>query len=267
MVGRIDEEPPEVRALQLVASKEIAAAQERLRLEAEQLAGPPEQCVAIMRAVCEAQQAAQLQLTVIIKRHRPSTLLRANLEERLANMARQLEVSAAVSRLADGVRESLPKVGAIDGQPHAAPRSSDGDLRCDFTSTHDDTREEMRSPSMPLAVIIKAGTSLALLLVTACAGLVLFFLFASLPGIRPHREVTAKQAMRERDGPVPRPEGQLASAASSPPVMNPSAPMQAAPLSTISIASPNPDVPAARLPGTDPLPSQPAAVPMEAQPQ
>ena len=163
MVGRIDEEPPEVRALQLAAAEEIAAAQERLRLEAEQLEGSPRQRIAILQAVCEAQQAAQLQLTVIIKRHRPSTLLRANLDERLANIARQLEVTAAASRSADEDAQIL------------ADRSTD------LSSTDDDAPEKMVSPSLPLAVIIKAGTSLALLLVVASAGLVLFFFFASTP--------------------------------------------------------------------------------------
>src|SRR5262249_944196 len=199
MVGRIDEEPPEVRALQLAAAEEIAAAQERLRLEAEQLEGSPQQRIAILQAVCEAQQAAQLQLTVIIKRHRPSTLLRANLDERLANIARQLEVTAAASRSADA-----------DAQILAGPRT-------DHSSTDDDAPEKMQSPSLPLAVIIKAGTSLALLLVVASAGLMLF--------------------------------------------LSASTPKRVAPSSTMSIADLNSDVPAAPLPRTDPLPSQPPAVP------
>jgi len=100
LAGRIDEEPTELRQLQLAAATEIAVAQERLRLEADRLEGPTERRVAIMQAVLEAQQAAQLQIGVIIKRHRPSTLLQADLDEQLANIARQLEVSAA-SRLAD----------------------------------------------------------------------------------------------------------------------------------------------------------------------
>ena len=98
LVGRIDEEPTELRQLQLAAATEIAVAQERLRLEADRLEGPPERRVAIMQAVLEAQQAAQLQIGVIIKRHRPSTLLRADLDGQLANIARQLEASAAASR-------------------------------------------------------------------------------------------------------------------------------------------------------------------------
>jgi len=130
MVGRIDEEPPEVRALQRAAAKEIATAQERVWLEAEQLAGPPEQCLALMRAVCEAQQAAQLQLTVIIKRHRPSTLLRANLDERLANIARQLEVSAAASRLVDGNREQLPTTIRATGDPTSHQPTMTRPRRC-----------------------------------------------------------------------------------------------------------------------------------------
>ena len=285
MVGRIDEEPPEVRALQRAAAKEIATAQERVWLEAEQLAGPPEQCLALMRAVCEAQQAAQLQLTVIIKRHRPSTLLRANLDERLANIARQLEVSAAASRLVDGNREQLPTTIRATGERSSSagsiaiePQSGNGDRRSDLSSTHDDTSEAMLSPSMRLAVMIKAGTSLAFLLVVACAGLVLFFFSASLPGVGPHRKVAAEKAIREHRGPgvtpMPRPESeetgtaaqlaaagntkrppQMASAASSSPT-NASTPKRA---STMSIANPNPDAPA--LPRIDPLPSQPAAVP------
>jgi hypothetical protein len=71
------------------------------------------------------------------------------------------------------------------------PRSGDGNLRSD--SSTNETPEETQSPSMPLAVIIKAGTSLALLLAVASAGLALFFLFTSLPGARPHREVAAQQ--------------------------------------------------------------------------
>ena len=46
LAGRIDEEPAELRALQLAAAKEIAAAQMRLRLEADRLEGPPERRIA-----------------------------------------------------------------------------------------------------------------------------------------------------------------------------------------------------------------------------
>jgi hypothetical protein len=219
LAGRIDEEPTEVRAPQLAAAKEITAAQERLRLEADRLEGPPEQCVALMRAVLEAQQAAQLQLAVILKRHRPSSLLRTNLHEWLANIARQLEASAAAPRLADESRVQLPtNISGSEGQASHArsiadePRSGNdnGDLRSDHSN--DDTAEEMQSPSMPLTAIIKAGTSLALLLAVASAGLALFFLYTSLPGARPHREVAAVQPSRERRGrantPMPRPEGE-----------------------------------------------------------
>ena len=195
LAGRIDEEPTELRTLQLAAAKEIAAAQERLRLEADRLEGPPERRIAIMQAVLEAQQAAQLQLTVILKRHRPSTLLRANLDKQLANMARQLGASAAASCLADDTGEQLPaNAREADGQvPNVTsiavkPGAGNGDQRSDPSSADDDMPEEMLSPSMPLAVIIKTGTSLALLLAVVSAGLALFF-YASLPGVRPHGEV------------------------------------------------------------------------------
>jgi hypothetical protein len=270
LAGRIDEEPTEVRASQLAAAKEIAAAQKRLRLEADRLEGPREQCVAIMRALLEAQEAAQQQLAVIIKRHRPSTLLRTNLDERLANMARQLEASAAASRLADESRAQLPtNIRGADGQaPRVEERSGKGKLRSDVSSANEVKSEEMQSPSMPLASIIKAGTSLALLLAVASAGLAVFFLYTSLPGTRPHREVTAEQALRERRGgeftPLPHPEGaegppQVASAASSPPT-GASTPKPTAPPSTMSNAAgvtPNVDVPAVQLSRSAPFPSHP----------
>lgn len=287
MAGRIDEEPLEVRALQLAAAQEIAAAQERLRREAEQLEGPKEQHVAIMRAVLEAQQAAQLQLAVIIKRRRPSTLLRANLDERLENMARQLEASAAASRLADEDRVRLPtNFRGSDGQtPDVRPiavesRSGNGDPRSDISAAKP-------SPSIPLTVIIKAGPSLALLLAVASAALVLFFLFVSLPGARPHREVTSDQAMhgrgatpmlraeREGTGAAGNTEGlqiQTASLA-SPASTNASTPKPAITLSTMSIPTgiaPNEDVPMAGLPWGDPLapraPAQPGIAPDGRQP-
>jgi hypothetical protein len=227
LAGRIDEEPTELRQLQLAAAKEIAAAQQRLRLEADRLEGPPERRIAIMQAVLEAQQAAQLQLTVILKRHRPSTLLRANLDEQLANMARQLGASAAASRLADDTEEQLPtNARETDGQvPNVTsitvePGAGNGDLRSDPSSANDASSEEL-SPSMPLAVIIKAGTSLALLLAVVSAGLALFFFYVSLPGARPHREVAAD----------------------------------------IAAPPPNVGVPAQRIPRSDPLPSHPRAVP------
>ena len=182
LAGRIDEEPTELRALQLAAAKEIAVAQERLRLESDRLEGLPERRVAIMQAVLEAQQAAQLQLGVIIKRHRPSTLLRADLDEQLANIARQLEASAAASRLADAGRVQLPtNIREIDGPAPSVrsiavePRSRNDDQRSNLPSTNDASTEEMLSSSMSLAVIIKAGTSLALLLGVASAGVALFF--------------------------------------------------------------------------------------------
>ena len=217
MVGRIDEEPPEVRALQLAAAEEIAAAQERLRLEAEQLEGSPQQRIAILQAVCEAQQAAQLQLTVIIKRHRPSTLLRANLDERLANIARQLEVTAAASRSADEQILAGRRTDHSSTDEGAPEKMQSPSLPLAVhSSTDDEAPEKMQSPSLPLAVIIKAGTSLALLLVVASAGLALF--------------------------------------------LSASTPKRAAPSSTMSIADLNSDAPAAPLPRTDPLPSQPPAV-------
>jgi hypothetical protein len=265
LAGRIDEEPTEVRESQLAAAKEIAAAQERLRLEVDRLAGPPDQCVAIMRAMLEAQEAAQQQLAVIIKRHRPSTLLRTNLDERLANMARQLKASAAASRLADESRVQLPtNIRGIDRQaPRVEAQSGSGKH---LSSADEVTSEEMQSPSLPLALIVKAGTSLALLLAVASAGLALFFLYASLPSAWPRREVGAEQALREpaQLAAARRAEGppQIASAASSPPT-NASKPKAAAPLSTTSIAAttPNVDVPVARLPRSDPLPSHSPAVP------
>ena len=70
-------------------------------LTADRLEGSRGQCVAIKRAALEAQQAALLQLAVIIKQ-------RANLDEKLANIARQLKASAAASRLADAGRVQLP---------------------------------------------------------------------------------------------------------------------------------------------------------------
>jgi len=151
-----------------------------------------------MQAVLETQQAAQLQLTVILKRHRPSKLLRANLDKQLANMARQVGSSAAAFRLADDAGEQLPtNARETDGQvPNITstpvePGAGNGDLRSDLSSAKDDTPKEMLSSSMPLAVIIKFGTSLGLLLVAiVSAGLALFF-YVSLPGVSPHREVAA----------------------------------------------------------------------------
>jgi len=139
---------------------------------------------------------------------------------------------------------------------------------------------------MPLAVIIKAGTSLALLLALASAGLVLFFFYPSLPVAKPYREVAAEQALRERGGrgltSMPRPEvkgtgiaallaaagstegpPQMVSAASSPPP-NASTAKPAPAQSTMSLAAgvtSDMDVPTVRLSVSDPLPSNPPAVP------
>ena len=226
LVGRIDEEPTELRQLQLAAATEIAVAQERLRLEADRLEGPTERRVAIMQAVLEAQQAAQLQIGVIIKRHRPSTLLQADLDEQLANIARQLEVSAA-SRLADASRVQLPtNIREIDGQApnvrsiSVEPRSGNGALRSDLFSGNDATSEEMPSPSMPLAMIVKAGTSVALPLAVASAGVALFFFYASLPGAKPYREVAGERALREHHGSglTPMPHSEVKGACIAPPL-------------------------------------------------
>ena len=65
LAGRIKDEPTEVRASQQAAAEEITAAQERLRLEADQLEGPLEHRVAVMRTVLDAQQAAQQHLARI----------------------------------------------------------------------------------------------------------------------------------------------------------------------------------------------------------
>jgi len=255
------------------------------RLIADRLEGPRGQCVAIKRAALEAQQAALLQLAVIIKQ-------RANLDEQLAKIARQLEASAAASRLADGGRVQLPtNIRGTDTQVSytrsiaVEPGASDRDLRSEPSSANDDTPEEMLSPSMRLAVIVKAGTSLACLLAVLCAGLMLFF-YASLPVAKPYREVAAEQALRKRDGrgltSMPRPEvkgtgiaallaaagstegpPQMTSAASSPPP-NTSTAKPAAPLSMMSIAvgvAPNMDVSAARLSRSEPLPSHHPAAP------
>ena len=236
LAGRIEDEAPEVRASQQAATKEITAAQERLTLEADQLEGPLEHRVAVMRTVLEAQQAAQQHLDVIIKRHRPSNLLRANLDERLANMARELAASVATSRLAETRPVQLPtnslrpdvqaphiRSGAVE------ERSGTGDLRSNPSSANDDGPQEKRSPPMPLAAIIKAGASFALPLAVASAGLALFFFYVNLPSVRPHRT-------------------------------NASTATSAAPVSTMSImAAPNVDVPATRSSRSDPLPPHPSA--------
>jgi len=248
-------------------------------LIADRLKGPRGQCVAIKRATLEAQQVALLQLAVIIKQ-------RANLDEKLANIARQLEASAAASRLADAGRVQLPTnirgtdtqvsyVGSIAVEPGVGDR----DLHSEPSSANDATPEEMLSPSMRLSVIVKAGTSLAFLLPVVSAGLVLFF-YASLPVAKPYREVTAEQALHERGRrgltsmPLPEVKGtgiaallaaagstegppQMVSAASSPPP-NASTAKPAPAQSTMSLAagvSSDMDVP------SDPLPSNPPAVP------
>ena len=232
----------------------------------------------------EAQQAALLQLAVIIKQ-------RANLDEQLAKIARQLEASAAASRLADAGRVQLPTNirgtdtrASYDRSIAVEPGVGDRDLHSEPSSVNDDTPEEMLSPSMRLSVIVKAGTSLAFLLAVVSAGLVLFFFYPSLPVAKPYREVAAEQALRERGGrgltSMPRPEvkgigiaallaaagstedpPEMTSAASSPPT-NASTPEPAAPLSTMSIAAVvAPNISAARLSSSDPLPSNHPAAP------
>lgn len=271
LAGRIEEEPTEVRASQQAATKEITAAQERLRLEADQLEGPLDLRVAVMRTVLDAQQAAQQHLDVIIKRHRPSNLLRANLNERLANMARELAASvAATSRLAETRPVQLPtnsrrpdvqdahiKSSAVEA------RSSTSDLRSNPSSSHDDGRQEKPSPPMPLAAIIKAGASFALPLGVASAGLVLFFFYVNLPSLRPHREAAAEQSLRESSGRglTQRREGDVHDvAALSLPPTNASTAASAAPVSTMSImAAANVDVSATRSSRSDPLPPHPSA--------
>jgi hypothetical protein len=238
LAGRIEGEPTEVRASQQAAAKEITAAQERLRLEADQLEGPLEHRVAVMRTVLEAQQAAQQHLDVIIKRHRPSNLLRANLDERLANMARELAASVATSRLAETRPVQLP-TNSLRPDVQAPrirsiaveARSGTGDLRTNPSSANDDGPQEKLSPPMPLAAIIKAGASLALPLAVASAGLALFFFYVNLPGVRPHQGVT-----------------------------NASTATSAAPVSTMSVmVAPNVDVPATRSSRSDLLPPHPSA--------
>src|SRR5215813_7720732 len=99
-------------------------------------------------------RSAESRLGVIIKRHRPSRLLRANLDEQLANIARQLEVSAA-SRLADAGVQLPTNVRETDSQASNVrsiiiePQSGNGDLRSDLTSANDAASEEMLSLSMP----------------------------------------------------------------------------------------------------------------------
>jgi hypothetical protein len=237
----------------------------------------------------EAQQAALLQLAVIIKQ-------RANLDEQLANIARQLEASAPPSRLADAGRVQLPtNIRATDTQVSyvrsiaVEPGAGDRELTSEPSSANGETPEEIQSPSMRLAVIVKAGTSLAFLFAVVSAGLVLFFFYASLPVAKPYREVAAEQALRERGRrgmtPMPRPEVKgtgvaafLAAAGSTegPPEMtsapssqptNTSTSKPAAPLSTMSIAvgvEPNMES-AARLSRSGPLPA-PGVLPEEEPP-
>jgi hypothetical protein len=132
-------------------------------LMADPFEEPPEKRVAIMQAALEAQRAALLKLAVIIKQ-------RVNQDEQLANIARQSEASAATSRLA--VQWATNIRGADTQAPHvtsiaAKPEAGDGDLHSDLSSANGETPDEMLSPSMRLAMIIKAGPSLALMLAVA----------------------------------------------------------------------------------------------------
>jgi hypothetical protein len=256
LVGRVDEEPTEVRALQLAAAKEIAAAQVRLRLEADRLEGAPEQRVAILRAMLEAQQAAQQQLAVIIKRHRPSTLLRSNLEERLANMARQLEASVAASRLVDArladvghAQLSTTSRGADGEAPRnmaiaIEPRSRNGNTSSDLPPANNPKTAEVVPNLMRLGMIIKAGTSMALLVAVVSAGLVIVFFYVSLPGARPRQEATAEHPIHERrrSDPLPShppavqgipPEGRQPGVTAKPAAQPPVTPGLAAPSSAL----------------------------------
>jgi sporulation related protein len=82
--NRIGEAPPALRGPLLVAAGQIAKAQERLRAEADRLAGLPTQRAAIMQKVLQVQDGAFRQLTAILKQHVPFA------PNHVANVARQL---------------------------------------------------------------------------------------------------------------------------------------------------------------------------------
>jgi hypothetical protein len=117
-------------------------------LMADRLEEPPEKRVAIMQPALEAQRAALLQLAVIIKQ-------RVNRDEQLANIARQSEVSAATSRLADAGRVQLATNirGADTQAPHvtsiaAQPEAGHGDLHSSLSSANGETPGERQYPKL-----------------------------------------------------------------------------------------------------------------------
>jgi SPOR domain len=208
LTSRIDEEPAAERASQLAAAKEIDAAQERLRIEVNQLAGPLQRRVAKMQSVLQVQQVVQLQLVGIVKRHSPSTSLQAKLEERFAEIAQQ-QLPARVPRYpSEEVRPAHEPVTIRRGQEHAPNVRSTADLSLNQNSK----TAEMLPASMPLAAIVKAVVSLPLLfclMLVAALGLVVSY--TSLPRDSHQQQMAAEPVLREPHAggipPMPSPRG------------------------------------------------------------
>src|SRR5262249_38950897 len=131
LASLIDQTPSANDVSLLMFAKRVAATQERLRIEAERLRqGPPGQYIAIIQSVLQAQWGALRQLSGVVEQYVRSPYRNKSpgiLEERLAQISRELAVSARIAGSTGPSRDYIDAPASIeyDDEEEELPRRGD----------------------------------------------------------------------------------------------------------------------------------------------
>ena len=225
LATHIDQTPTANDVSVLTYAKRVAATQERLRIEEERLRqGPPEQYNAIIQSVVQAQWGALRQLTSVVEQYDNSSSRNKSpgvLEARLAQISRQLALSAKIASYAGPSRdnEAPPPIEYDDEEE--LPRRGD------------------RMAAFGKLAKLTSG------FISACTALLIAYHSLTLPA---HQHKTTKGS--DDVAPVEPPQPRVPAASPSR-VPAPAVPVREEPGRDASIVNPPPSAP--------PLPSAPAS--------
>jgi len=226
LASLIDQTPSANDVSLLMFAKRVAATQERLRIEAERLRqGPPGQYIAIIQSVLQAQWGALRQLSGVVEQYVRSPYRSKSpgiLEERLAQISRELAVSARIAGSTGPSRDYIDAPASIE---------------------YDDEEEELPRRGDRLAALGKLA-KLTSGFISACTALLIAYHSLTFPA---HQRKTTKGVDEVAPMDLPQPRAPAASASRVP---APAAPVIDPPDSDASSVTPPSSPP--------PLPSAPA---------
>jgi hypothetical protein len=194
LASLIDQTPSANDVSLLMFAKRVAATQERLRIEAERLRqGPPGQYVAIIQSVLQAQWGALRQLSGVVEhyvRFPSRSKSPGNLEARLAQISRELAVSARIAGSAGPSRDYIDAPASIE----------------------EEYEEELPRRGARLATLAKLA-KLTSGFISACAALLIAYQSITLPA---HQRKTTKGVDEAAPMDLPQPSAPAASASRVP---------------------------------------------------